>query len=295
MKYAEAIRRYLDYLRQERNVSPHTLRNYEGDLRQFADFLKTQPDGAPEIEAIDHLHIRSYLGEFYARQGQNSSAARRLSVLRSLFKFLAREGVVKSNPARLVTSPKVPKKLPEVPTAGELENFFAKLMSAPLPARDEILPERDRAIFELLYGCGLRAAELVGLNRIDIEPDLLRVRGKGSKERIVPYGRHAALALAAYLQCHRSATVFLNHRGGRLTTRSVGRIVKKYATLFAENTGMHPHSFRHAYATHMLDSGADLRAIQELLGHARLSTTQKYTQVSIQKLLDVYGKSHPKA
>jgi len=295
MKCAEAVRLYLDYLRRERNVSPHTLRNYEGDLRQFSDFLNTQPDGAPEIEAIDHLHIRSYLGEFYARRGQNSSAARRLSVLRSLFKFLAREGVVRSNPARLVTSPKVPRKLPEVPTAGELENFFNKLISEPLPARDEILPMRDRAIFELLYGCGLRAAELVGLNRNDIEPGVLRVRGKGSKERIVPYGRHAALALAAYLQCHEGAAVFQNHRGGRLTTRSVGRIVKKYATLFAENTGMHPHSFRHAYATHMLDSGADLRAIQELLGHARLSTTQKYTQVSIQKLLDVYSKSHPKA
>jgi integrase/recombinase XerC len=295
MKCAEAIRLYLDYLRRERNVSPHTLRNYEGDLRQFTQFLDAQPDGAPELEAIDHLQIRSYLGEFYARQGQNSSAARRLSVLRSLFKFLAREGVVKNNPARLVTSPKVPKKLPEVPTAGELEDFFAKLMSTPIPARDEILPVRDRAIFELLYGCGLRAAELVGLNRIDIEPNILRVRGKGSKERIVPYGRYAAQALSAYLPCHQSSVVFLNHRGGRLTTRSVARIVKKYAVLFAENTGMHPHSFRHAYATHMLDSGADLRAIQELLGHARLSTTQKYTQVSIQKLLDVYSKSHPKA
>jgi integrase/recombinase XerC len=296
MKCAEAVRRYFDYLRRERNVSPHTLRNYEGDLRQFSDFLNTQPDGAPEIEAIDHLQIRSYLGEFYARRGQNSSAARRLSVLRSLFKFLAQEGVVRNNPARLVTSPKVPRKLPEVPTAGELEKFFAKLMSAPATGRDEILPVRDRAIFELLYGCGLRAAELVGLNRTDIEPGVLRVRGKGSMERIVPYGRHAALALTTYLQRHPAGpVVFVNHRGGRLTTRSVGRIVKKYALLFAENTGMHPHSFRHAYATHMLDSGADLRAIQELLGHARLSTTQKYTQVSIQKLLDVYGKSHPKA
>jgi integrase/recombinase XerC len=295
MTHADAIRLYLDYLRRERNVSPHTLRNYEADLRQFATFLKTQPDGAPEMEAIDHLHIRAYLGEFYARQGQNSSAARRLSVLRSLFKFLAREGVVKSNPARLVTSPKVPKKLPEVPTASELESFFNRLLAAPPTGQDEILPVRDRAIFELLYGCGLRVAELVGLNRLDIQPDVLRVRGKGSKERIVPYGRHAALALGEYLHCHDNAAVFLNHRGGRLTTRSVERIVKKYAGLFAENTGMHPHSFRHAYATHMLDSGADLRAIQELLGHSRLSTTQKYTQVSIQKLLDVYTKSHPKA
>lgn len=292
MQHAEAIGRYLDYLRHERNVSPHTLRNYEGDLRQFVNYLMSQPDGAPAIEQVDHLHIRGYLGEFYTRRGQNSSAARRLSVVRSLFKFLAREGVVTSNPAKLVSSPKVPKKLPEVPTAEELENFFAKL-----PADSEVLPVRDRAIFELLYGCGLRAAELVGLNLGNIEGDVLRVRGKGSKERLVPFGAKAKGALETYLRTRDSApaALFLNHRGGRLTTRSVGRIVKKYATLFAENTGMHPHSFRHAYATHMLDSGADLRAIQELLGHARLSTTQKYTQVSIQKLLDVYGKSHPKA
>jgi integrase/recombinase XerC len=296
MKHADAVRLFLDYLRQERNVSPHTLRNYEADLRQFGDFLNTQPDGAPDIETIDHLHIRGYLGEYYARQGQNSSAARRLSVLRSLFKFLARESLVRTNPARLVTSPKVPKRLPEVPTASELEDFFARLAAEPITTRDEILPVRDRAIFELLYGCGLRAAELVGLNRTDIEPGVLRVRGKGSKERIVPYGRYAAQALTTYLQQQTAGpAVFVNHRGGRLTTRSVGRIVKKYATLFAENSGMHPHSFRHAYATHMLDSGADLRVIQELLGHARLSTTQKYTQVSIQKLLDVYSKSHPKA
>jgi integrase/recombinase XerC len=156
---------------------------------------------------------------------------------------------------------------------------------------------RDRALFELLYGCGLRAAELIGLNLEDIQAGILRVRGKGSKERLVPLGRAGARALGAWLAMRQgeTAALFLNHRGGRLTTRSVGRIVKKYATLFAQNTGLHPHSFRHAYATHMLDSGADLRAIQELLGHARLSTTQRYTQVSIAKLLDVYNKSHPKA
>jgi integrase/recombinase XerC len=292
MNCAEATRRFLDYLRFERNASPHTLRNYEGDLRQFEAFLKNQPDGAPPMEQVDHLHIRSYLGEFYTRHGQNSSAARRLSVLRSLFRFLAREGVVTANPAKLVTSPKLPKKLPEVPTAEELERFFNAL-----PPDSETLPVRDRALFELLYGCGLRAAELVGLNLADVGEDVLRVRGKGSKERLVPYGTKARLALEIYLRTRASgaSAIFLNHRGGRLTTRSVGRIVKKYTTLFAENTGLHPHSFRHAYATHMLDSGADLRAIQELLGHARLSTTQKYTQVSIQKLMDVYSKSHPKA
>lgn len=292
MTCAEAAEIFLNYLRYERNASPHTLRNYDGDLRQFAVFLNDQPDGAPAIEQVDHIHIRGYLGEFYSRKGQNSSAARRLSVLRSLFRFLAREGVVTANPAKLVTSPKLPKKLPEVPTADELERFFNSL-----PPDPETLPVRDRAVFELLYGCGLRAAELVGLNLEDIGEGVLRVRGKGSKERLVPYGSKAGAALAEYLRARASSSpgVFLNHRGGRLTTRSVGRVVKKYTKVFAANTGLHPHSFRHAYATHMLDSGADLRAIQELLGHARLSTTQRYTQVSIQKLIDVYSKTHPKA
>src|SRR5579871_596557 len=286
MKCAEAIRAYLDYLHRERHASPHTLRNYEADLGQFLKFLNAEPGGAPDVEAIDHLHIRAFLGEFFARKGEKSSARRRLSVLRSLFKFLARESVVKTNPAKLVASPKPAKKLPDVPTAGELDKFFDKVVEA---------RPRDRAIVELLYGCGLRVAELVGLNRVDIEPDVLRVRGKGSKERIVPYGKHARHALEACLATHRNEAVFVNRWGGRLTTRTVEVIVKKYGMLFAETSGLHPHSFRHAYATHMLDSGADLRAIQELLGHARLSTTQRYTQVSIQKLLDVYTKSHPKA
>jgi integrase/recombinase XerC len=293
MQCADAAAKFLDYLRHERNASPHTLRNYAGDLRQFNDFLNAMPDGAPPVEQIDHLHVRTFLGEFYARKGQNSSAARRLSVLRSFFRFLGRESVVEANPAKLVSSPKALKKIPEVPTAEELGKFFNAL-----PATAEILPVRDRALFELLYGCGLRAAELVGLNLADIQDGVLLVRGKGSKERLVPIGGAAARALATCLAMRlesENPAIFLNHRGGRLTTRSVGRIVKKYATLFAENTGLHPHSFRHAYATHMLDSGADLRAIQELLGHARLSTTQRYTHVSIQKLLDVYNKSHPKA
>jgi integrase/recombinase XerC len=293
MRCSDAVARFLDYLRHERRVSPHTLRNYQSDLEQFQEFLRQQPDGAPAVGQIDYLHVRHFAGEFYATR-KSTSVARKLAVLRSFFKFLAREGWVKENPARLVASPKLPKTLPAVPTAEQLDEFFARL-----PESEERSAPRDRAIFELLYGCGLRVSELVGLNLADVRTadGLLLVRGKGRKEREAPFGRQAAAALARYLALRPagSAALFLNHRGGRLTTRSVARLVKKYAALFAADTGWHPHSFRHAFATHMLNRGADLRAIQELLGHSQLSTTQKYTQVSLQKLLDVYGKAHPKA
>ena len=295
MRSAEAVTRFLDYLRHERNASPHTLRNYQSDLAQFQKFLGELPDGAPEIGGIDHLLIRSFLGELYAGRRRSASIARKLAVLRSFFKFLSREGLVGDNPARLVSSPKLPKLLPSVPGAEQLNRFFKNL-----PAGGELLPVRDRAIFEFLYGSGIRVGELVGLDLEDVRPAerLLRVRGKGRRERQVPYGSKAAEALQAYLAKRRESpnpALFLNHRGGRLTARSVGRIVKKYALLFSEDTGLHPHSFRHAFATPLLNAGADLRAIQELLGHVKLSTTQKYTQVSIQKLMEVYEKAHPKA
>lgn len=295
MQFSDALPRFLDYLRHERNASAHTLRNYQSDLEQFGTFLRQIPDGAPEIEAVDHLHIRAFLGELYARRNRPASIARRLAAMRSFFRFLAREGIVKSNPARLASSPKLPKNLPAVPSVEKMGQFLDRF-----PESEEILPVRDRAIFELLYGCGIRASELTGLDTTDVRDSerLLRVRGKGRKERLSPFGQKAAAALAAWM-ARRGRTdnpaLFLNHRGGRLTSRSVGRIVKKYALLFASDPGMHTHTFRHAYATHLLDSGADLRAIQELLGHAKLSTTQKYTHVSIQQLKDVYERSHPKA
>lgn len=293
MRCADAVTKFLDYLRHERRASAHTLRNYESDLDQFQEFLRTLPDGAPPVEEIDYLHVRHFVGEFYATR-KSTSVARKLAVLRSFFKFLAREELVKDNPARLVASPKLPKSLPVVPTAEQLDDFFRKL-----PVSDEQLPVRDRAILELLYGCGLRVSEVVGLNVADMHAadGLLRVRGKGRKEREVPFGRYAAEALARYLAVRPAGdgALFLNHRGKRLTTRSVGRMVKQYAALFAADIGWHPHSFRHAFATHLLNRGADLRAIQELLGHSQLSTTQKYTQVSLHKLLEVYGKAHPKA
>ncbi len=296
MRPAEARGRFLDYLRHERNASPHTLRNYESDLGQFLIYLQGLPGGAPDVRRIGHLHIRGFLGELYAARRRATSIGRKLAALRSFFKFLAREGLVGDNPARLVSSPKLPKTLPSVPDAEMLNRFLDSL-----PGDGELQPIRDRAILELLYGCGLRVGELVGLNLEDIRPRerLLRVRGKGRRERLAPYGRKAAAALEAYLAKRGSGgpeqAVFLNRLDGRLTARSVGRMVKKYALLFSGDTGLHPHSFRHAFATHLLNEGADLRAIQELLGHVRLSTTQKYTHTSIKQLMEVYDRSHPKA
>ena len=301
MRFAEASRRFLEYLRHERNASAHTLRNYASDLQQFQEFLRRLPDGAPDLGRIDHLHIRSFLGELYAGRRRSTSIGRKLAALRSCFKFLAREGLIRDNPAALVSSPKLPRTLPAVPSAEQMNRFLDTLP----PGGEGLQPVRDRALFELLYGCGIRVGELVGLDVRDVRPAerLLRVRGKGRRERLAPYGSKAAAALDAYLARRDSATdraadsdaLFLNHRGGRLTARSVGRIVKKYALLFSADAGLHPHSFRHAFATHLLSEGADLRAIQELLGHVRLSTTQKYTQVSIKQLMEVYDRSHPKA
>lgn len=312
MDFPEAISRYLEYLRVERNCSEHTLRNYASDLEQFSAFLKSQVEagclpaagsGLPSIETLTHLHIRTFLGELYAARLKSTSIGRKLAVIRSLFRFLGREGVVRDNPARLVSSPKLPKLLPSVPTAEEVNRLLDGL-----PAGEEPLPARDRAILELLYGCGIRVGELVALNpeHLDLHAGFVRVRGKGRKERIVPLGSKASRALEAYLELRvqtlaragtrgGQAALFLNGRGGRLTARSVGRMVKRYTLLLGGDTGLHPHSFRHAFATHLLGDGADLRAIQELLGHARLSTTQKYTQVNIKQLMEVYDRAHPKA
>ncbi len=303
MDFRSAAARYLEYLRVERNCSEHTLRNYASDLQQFGAFLRGLPDGEPALDSLTHLDIRAFLGELYAAQRKSVSIARKLAVLRSFFRFLARENLVGDNPARLVTSPKLPKMLPVVPTAEEV-NVFLNAM----PQDEQLHPARDRAILEMLYGCGIRAGELVGLNLGDVDrrSGFVRVRGKGKKERLVPLGSKADAALGRYLSLRAALlpaaaaaaeqpALFLNRRGGRLTTRSVGRIVKHYALLLHADTGLHPHSFRHAFATHLLNDGADLRAIQELLGHATLSTTQKYTHTSIRHLMEVYDKAHPKA
>lgn len=274
------------------NASPHTLRNYASDLKQFEEYL-TPPGAEPlPLAAIDHLHIREFLGSLFARDNNRRTVARKLASLRAFFRFLTREGALAANPARLVSTPKIPKVLPPVMTAEQANNL--------VDASGKEGTARDRLIFELLYGCGLRAAELVGLNLEDFDwtDRWVRVRGKGRKERQVPFGARAAEALEKYLQARASwggQALLLNQRGGRLTVRSVERIVKRYAVLFSGDPSLHPHSFRHAYATHLLSDGADLRAIQELLGHASLSTTQKYTQLSLKELMEVYDKAHPRA
>jgi len=290
---APQIERFLADLRRA-NVSVHTLRNYASDLAQFHDYFATT--GKPAVEQIDALAIREWLGHLYSERLTAVSMRRKLAAVRSFFKFLIREGVVTANYARLVRTPKTPKTLPVVMTPAQTNTLVDGVAADKL---DRPYPERDLAIFELLYGCGLRISELVGLDLedFDFSERWIRVRGKGRKERQVPFGSKAAAALDRYLAGRTSSdrAVFLNHRGRRLTDRGARNIVKFYASMIAGDSSIHPHSLRHAYATHLLADGADLRSIQELLGHAQLSTTQKYTQVSLTDLMAVYDKAHPKA
>jgi len=326
------IDKYLHHLRNERNASPHTLRSYESDLRQFLEYLSPRKGAPPALPDIDHHLIREYLGSLYDQHLERSSVARKLAALRSFFRYWVREGKLKANPARLVPTPKLPRRLPEVLGTEEMNRFLDGVTSFAPPARPRGRPSkqekppataagkadanrpllmRDRAIFELLYASGLRVSELVGLNLEDIDRDsqTLRVRGKGRKERLVPYGKKAQQMLEEYDAMRRqllagakggargdaSQAVFLNYVGRRLRVRSVDRIVKKYAKALTSGWNAHAHAFRHAFATHLLTEGADLRAIQELLGHRSLSTTQRYTHASIRHLMEVFDKSHPRA
>ena len=291
------IGRFLAEL-ERKQVSPHTLEAYGGDLRQFLEYF-TPPEGAPPpLAQFQVLEIREWLADLYSRKLHVVSIRRKLAAVRALFRFLAREGLIRVNPARLVRTPKAPKSLPPVMTAEQVNGLIDAVGGGKF---ERPHPARDRAIFEFLYGCGLRVSELVGLNLEDLDctERWIRVRGKGRKERQVPYASKAADSLTRYLEERRPAAqeraLFLNHRGRRLTARGVAGIVKLYGILVNGDSSIHPHSFRHAYATHLLADGADLRAIQELLGHARLSTTQKYTQVSLTDLMEVYDQAHPKA
>jgi integrase/recombinase XerC len=291
------IDRYLEELARKQ-VSPHTLEAYGGDLRQFLEYFTPPETEPPPLAQLQVLEMREWMADLYSRNLSAVSIRRKLAAVRGLFRFMSREGLVAINPARLVRTPKAPKNLPSVMTAeqvnGLIDTVAADKFERPHPAR-------DRAIFEFLYGCGVRVSELVGLDLEDIDraEGWIRVRGKGKKERQVPFASKAAEALDRYLAerppAPRERAVFLNHRGGRLTARGVAGIVKLYGILVNGDSSIHPHGFRHAYATHLLADGADLRAIQELLGHARLSTTQKYTQVSLTSLMEVYDRSHPKA
>jgi len=340
----KAIAKYLEYLRTVRNSSPHTVSNYAKDLRQFLLFLTPPRATPPALRAVDHAMIREFVAHLHDQGLEKSSIARKLAALRSFFKYCVREGYLKENPARLVPTPKLPKRIPSVVSAEEMNGFLNHLAgmvqggngaAAPSKKRwlgkeqrrtpkqkdpgerahmeEGLFRRRDRALLELLYAAGLRVSELTGLNLLDVEQKerILRVRGKGNKERIVPYGAKAQEALEKYWPVREqllrqtngstdsadphAQAVFLNYAGRRLTQRSVGRIVKKYVRLVNVNWDLHPHSLRHAFATHLLADGADLRAIQELLGHQSLSTTQRYTHASIRQLMEVYDKAHPHA
>jgi integrase/recombinase XerC len=292
---ARSIDEFLRSLAQ-RNASPHTIKAYAQDLGVFAEYV-----GSSSWRAIDHLKIRGFLSHLYDRGLSKTSVARALAAVRSLYRWLAREGVVEQNPAALVSTPKLPKKLPRVPTIEEMNSVFDGE-----PPEVASFPERDFLLLELLYGCGIRNSELVGINLDDIRVanEAILIRGKGKKERYVPFGGSARVALASYLPARlkllqekkkSNDALLVNLRGGRLTTRSVGRIVKLIAVAKGLSPDVHPHTLRHAFGTHLLEEGADLRAIQELLGHERLSTTQRYTQLSMKHVLEVYDKTHPRA
>jgi len=308
---------FLAMLANERGASEHTVRAYAREVRSFAAYLGETLGKDAQVGAVEHLHIRAYMGLLYERGLTKASAARALAAVRSWFKWLAKEGKVAQNPALLVSTPKLPKHLPRVPSVEEVNRVLNSLDGVGAAKKDQpetaAWPERDRVIFELLYGCGIRNSELVGLNMGSVKwrDDAVLVRGKGRKERLVPLGDEAAAALRAYLPL-RQAKLMAAGKGGlvqegplmmnlrmrgdcRLTTRSVGRIVKAIALSRGLAADVHPHTLRHAFGTHMLEEGADLRAIQEMLGHERLSTTQRYTQLTVGQVQKVYDETHPRA
>jgi len=334
----ETIAKFLQYLRMVKNSSPHTVLNYGKDLEQFLAYLSPPGVAAPALREVRHGMIREFVAHLPDHGLEKTSIARKIAAVRSFFKYCVREGLLLENPARLIPTPKLPKRLPSVLSAEEMNAFLNQLSGVASPnvasesssrkrastkryatpgasaaIEDSLFLRRDRALLELLYAAGLRVSELTGLNLVDIDQKerMLRVRGKGNKERIVPYGSKAQEALEKYWPLREqllrqsqkqtvgsdpySQPVFLNYAGSRLTQRSVGRIVKKYVRLINVNWDLHPHSLRHAFATHLLADGADLRAIQELLGHQSLSTTQKYTHASIRQLMEIYDKTHPHA
>ena len=307
---------FLTMLQNERNASAHTVRAYRREVLSFAAYLGERLGPQARIAAVEHLHIRGYLAILYERGLTKASAARALATVRSWFRWLAKEHKLTQNPALLVSTPKLPQHLPRVPSMEEV-NSLLNSMDGPqnTTAKDEAAawPERDRMIFELLYGCGIRNSELVGIDMCDIQwkNDAILVKGKGRKQRYVPLGDEAAMAMRAYMPLREARlraagkaglvldgplVTNLRMRGtARLTTRSVGRIVKCIALSRGLPSDVHPHTLRHAFGTHMLEEGADLRAIQEMLGHERLSTTQRYTQLTVGQVQRVYDETHPRA
>lgn len=303
----DAVRAFIELLPAERGYSVHTCRAYTRDLEEFAAYLSEnghRPAAVSGLEGPFGVHdvtavaIRGYLGMLH-QKNQKSSIARKLSTLRSFFKFLVKKGVVDANPVEGILTPKREKTLPGYLSIDAVFHLLDSIET------DSVLAARNRAIFETLYSCGIRVSELAGLNVPDIDPDggTLKVLGKGGKERIVPVGRKALEAIARYREAlpaekgigaAANKPLFLNHQGQRLTPRSVARILKKLVTACGILTPVSPHTLRHTFATHMLDAGTDLRSVQELLGHKNLSTTQKYTHVSIDRLMETYDRAHPR-
>jgi integrase/recombinase XerC len=290
----QQIQQFTAYLHTERDVSPHTLTAYRSDLAQLLAFVVREKGETATARDIDHLLLRRYLAGL-SKDNRKSSIGRKLAAIRSFFRFLLRRGIIEKNPAELIATPKKEQQLPfhlDIDQA-------TTLMEA--PGDEQKYGVRDRAILELLYSSGLRVSELTGLNvgELDLAAGMVRVTGKGGKERIVPVGSRAVEAVKAYLDQRSDdaakSALFLNTRGGRINRRSVARVVDVHVMRIAAFKRISPHTLRHTFATHMLEGGADLRAIQELLGHASLSTTQKYTHVNIDRLMEVYDKAHPKA
>jgi len=320
------LQTFLRYLQYARNASPSTISNYRKDIEQFLEYLAPPGEIILPLPQVDHRVIREFVSHLHDRRLKKTSIARKLSALRTFFKFCVREKILKTNPAKLVATPKLPTRIPAVPTAEEINGFLNSLpelgrkrLSRGKPARmphtrelgDFHLP-RDRAIMELLYAAGIRVSELTGLNvqDVDREQKMLRVLGKGRKERIVPYGSKAQTALEAYWplrelvltrlargvsEIRNPEAVFISYKGRRLSPREIRFVLTAYGKAADSNMHLHPHALRHAFATHLLADGADLRAIQELLGHVSLSTTQRYTHATINQLMTVYDKAHPRA
>ncbi len=303
LAFQSEIEAFLTALRYEKNYSPRTLDAYSRDLFEFTSYLtRGLQDDSLKLEKIDHIGIREFLGWLYRKGNGKSSVARKLATLKSFFRFLHSEGRLAVNPARLVKSPKLPQKSPRTLSIQEVDSILD------LPDASSAKGLRDRVMLEFLYASGLRVSELVGLDMQDLSLSqrLVRVSGKGRRQRLVPFGKRALSALEAYLParlrilsrqgCRKDAdALFLNLRGGRLGVRSVQKKLAEYVRLSALALNVHPHTFRHSFATHLLNNGADLRSVQELLGHKSLSTTQRYTHLTVNELIRTYRKSHPKA
>lgn len=293
----EAILEYLGELARE-GASAHTLRNYGVDLRQFELYFTRPGLAPPEPAEFDQWQLREWLADLHGQGLSKVTIRRKLAAVRGMFDYQLRRGRIGVNRAKLLTTPKMPQKLPEVPTEQQTNGLIDEIAADKL---ERPMPKRDLALFEMLYGCGLRISEAVGMDLADLDltEGWVKVRGKRKKERQVPLPRRALSAMKAWIEERTPvagvAAVFVNHHGGRLSDRGARGIVKMYAVALSGDAGLHPHSLRHAYATHLLTAGADLRAIQELLGHASLSTTQKYTKLSLKDLMKVYDESHPRA